>query len=467
MSFAARALGLVALCLAPLAAEAQAGGQQRTNCGFTSDRFRTDSTAEGNVVFMAGNVVIRCPARKITIRGDSAERFPNRDLVIGHAVYDEPRLHVESDFLNHFMADERVLAIGNVNARLPNGSTLVGPIVEYRRANPRFRQRDQILAQSRPTITIMQKDSTGKPLPPTTVVGQTVFMDGDSLIYAGGQVVINRTDVTATADSMAMDQGRETMRLMRQPILKGKREREFTLTGDLIDVFSKNKKLQRIISQAKAQAVSDSMTLTADTIDLRVKDDLLDHAYAWGKSRARVVSPSQNMVADSLDVSLPGQRIRLVRALRGALAEGRPDTTRFRLESKDEKDWLRGDTIIALFDSTKVADTTKSNPDVERLIARGNATSLYHLAPNDTSQKRPAINYVSARTITIDFDQSRVATVTTVEAVNGLYLEPRDSTARRANGGQRANAPQRSSGRGQQPATPRPSSIVPLPPKRP
>src|SRR5688572_29926914 len=135
MSFTARALGLLALCLAPLAAEAQARGQQQTRCEFTSERFRTDSTAQGNVIFLAGNVVIRCPARKITVRGDSAERYPDHDLVIGHAVYHEPRLHVESDFLNHFIADERVLAIGNVNARLPNGSTLVGPLVEYLRAN--------------------------------------------------------------------------------------------------------------------------------------------------------------------------------------------------------------------------------------------------------------------------------------------------------------------------------------------
>ena len=130
MTVAARAFALLALCLAPLAAEAQGRGQQ-TRCEFTSERFRTDSTAAGSVIFLAGNVVIRCPARRITVRGDSAERYPDRDFVIGHAVYDEPRLHVESDFLNHFTADERVVAVGNVRATLPNGSTLVGPIAEY------------------------------------------------------------------------------------------------------------------------------------------------------------------------------------------------------------------------------------------------------------------------------------------------------------------------------------------------
>jgi hypothetical protein len=143
--------------------------------------------------------------------------------MIGRVVYDEPRLHLTSDFLNHFTTDERVVAIGNVNAKLPNGSTLVGPIAEWRRAVPRVRPRDQLLARSRPTVTIVEKDSLGRPAPPTNIVGETIFMDGDSLIYGSGRVVINRTDVTATADSVFVDQTKETTHLIRNPVLKGKR----------------------------------------------------------------------------------------------------------------------------------------------------------------------------------------------------------------------------------------------------
>ena len=87
-----------------------------------------------------------------------------------------------------------------------------------------------------------------------------------------------------------------------------------------------------MLSRANAKAVSDSMTLTSDTIDLRVKNDLLDHAFAWSSvNRAKVVSPSQNMIADSLDVTMPGQQIRLVRAFRRAFAQGRPDTTKYKI----------------------------------------------------------------------------------------------------------------------------------------
>jgi hypothetical protein len=224
------------------------------------------------------------------------------------------------------------------------------------------------------------------------------------------------------------------MRLMRIPVLRGKKEKPFTLSADLIDLFSNNRKLSRVLARANAKAVSDSMTLTSDTLDLRVRDDLLDHAYAWGsKSRARVVSPSQNMLADSLDVFMPGQRIQLVRALRNALAQGKPDTLRFRAEAPDTTDWLLGDTIVARFDSLAARDTAK-NPSIRSLVASGRASSLYHLAPNDTSERRAALNHVTARIITISFNQQKVATVATVDSVSGIYIEPRpDSTSRRRN----------------------------------
>ena len=450
------ARGLLAMIV--LLALAPAASAQRTKCEFTSDRASTDSTAVGTVGYLAGTVRIRCPERGITLVGDSAERYPDHDFVIGHVIYDEPRIHITSDFLNYFPSDERVLAIGNVNAKLPSGSTLVGPIAEFKRAAVRIRPHNQITAKSRPTITILEKDSTGKPPTPTTVIGETVFMDGDSLIYASGGVTITRPEITASADSIFMDQTKETMRLMRNPELRGKKEKPYTLNGDLIDLYSKDKKLQRIIARANAKAVSDSMTLTADTIDLRVRNDLLDHAYAWGaKSRARVVSAAQNLLADSLDVTMPAQKIRLVRALNKAYAEGVPDTTRFKLEKKTDMDWLRGDTITAHFDST-VTDTTKKNPDVRRLLASGHATSYYHLAPSDSAEKRPAINYVSARVINIEFEKSKVATVTTVDSVAGVYIEPKADSA-----GVRRNGPTNAPGQ----TKPLPASIIPLPPKKP
>jgi hypothetical protein len=447
---------LLTLCFAPRA-EAQ-----RTTCDFQAERLRIDSIVGiGVVTYAGGGVVIRCPSRRITIRGDSAQRFADHDQMIGHAVYDEPRFHVTADYLNYFQLEEKVVAVANVHARMSNGSTLEGPQAEYLRAVPRLRSRAQMRAIARPTITILEKDSAGRPSQPMTVVSNTVFVDGDSTnsqIYAGGQVVITRTDITANADSAFLDQTAETMRLMRNPMIRGKKEKPYTLSGDVIDLYGRNKKLARIISRANAKAVSDSMTLTADTIDLRVNNDLLDHAYAWGAKGARVVSPAQNMDADSLDVLMPGQRIRTVRAVRHAFARGKPDTARYLIETPDTTDWIRGDTIVAQFDSLAARDTTR-NPPIKRLTASGHASSLYHMAPADSAERRAALNHVTARLITINFTAQKVATVTTVDSVSGIYIEPKpDSTARRR------NAPNPVPGQNPRPGVP---SAVPLPTRPP
>jgi hypothetical protein len=423
----------------------------------------------GQVVFVgggAGSVLIRCPARGITLKGDSAERFADHDQLIGHASFDDPRGHIDADFLNYFPTDERVVGAGNVHARMASGSTLDGPQAEYRRAVPRIRPRVQMSAIARPTIHIVEKDSTGKPQPPTVVVANTVFVDGDSasLIYGGGQVTITRPDMSASGDSAMIDEGKEFMHLMRNPKLTGRKDRPFTLTGDLIDLYSRNRKLQRVIARAKAVAVSDSMTLRSDTIDLRIANELLDHAYAWGASRATVVSPSQNMIADSLDVSMPGQRMRLVRAVNKAFAQGKPDTTRFVVTPPDTTDWLSGDTIVAHFDTAAAPRDTSRNPSIKQLVALGDASSLYHMAPSDSTQRRAALNYVTARIITIDFDTAqKVSTVTTVDSVSGVFIEPRaDSTQRRGAG----TAPKSAGSRAPQ-KTPPGKSPTPAQPGRP
>lgn len=411
------------------------GAQRPTPCTLVptpTTRLSIDSTSAGQVIFLGGGVLIKCPNRGMTLKGDSAERYPDHDYMIGNTVYDEPRFHVTANYLNYFPTQEVVRAVGAVNARMQNGSTLAGPIAEYRRPLKGVRVHEQMYAFSRPTINIVQLDSVKKATDTTVVIANQVFMDGDSLIYAGGQVQITRPDIAATADSTFIDETHDMMHLMRNPVLKGTKSKPFTLTGDLIDLYSRKHKLQRVMSRANAVAVSDSMTLKSDTIDLRVVNDLLDHAYAWGsKSRARVISTSQNLLADSLDVAMPGQRIRLVRAVKNAFAQGKPDTVKFRVTPPDTTDWLKGDTIIAHFDSLPPKDTTKT-PPIKFLVADGAASSYYHMAPSDSGERRPGINYVKAHRITITFDQQRVANVAAVDSVIGMYNEPKPDSAARA-----------------------------------
>ena len=378
-------------------------------------------------IYLSRDVVLRCPDRGIRIEADSLESYEGegRVYLIGNVRYDEPRLHVDSDFMTYFQRDERVVANGNVRARLPNGSTLRGPVAEYFRATPTIRPAARLQAFGRPTITLVQKDSAGKPAPPTVVVGNNVTMVGDSLVYAGGQVTVTREDVIAKGDSMALDSEREITTLMRNPSIEGRRERPFRLAGDRIELTGADRELRRVLSFGKATATSEDLTLASDTIDLRVANDLLQRAVAWGVSRAHATSATQSLVADSIDVDMPDQRVHEVHAVRGAAASGQPDTVRFRA---DTVDWLRGDTIIARFDSVR---TDSSQARLRELHAVGSAKSYYHLAPADTAMRRPAINYVTGREIVIDFQNQQVSRVTVVDQAAGVYLEPSNDTVAR------------------------------------
>jgi hypothetical protein len=218
---------------------------------------------------------------------------------------------------------------------------------------------------------------------------------------------------------------------MRSPKLTGTKGRPFTLVGETIDLLSRQRKLQRVLAKSAAAATSEDLNLRSDTIDLRVTDDLLQRAIAWGRGRAHATSASQTMLADSIDVLLPLQKVRTMYAVHGASAEGAPDTTKFRTT---EKDRLTGDTIIAHFDSIQARDTT-TKPRIRQLVAIGTkttpATSLQHLPPRDTLVCVPAVNYFRGRIITVNFDSAKVSTVDVIDRdqAGGLYLEP-DSTAR-------------------------------------
>jgi hypothetical protein len=204
-----------------------------------------------------------------------------------------------------------------------------------------------------------------------------------------------------------------------------KGERPFTLEGLTIDIYSRDRLVERVVSNDSAQAVSDDMTLSADTIDLRVRDNKLQHAYAWGVGGARSVSPGRDISADSLDIDMPDQRIREVRALRDAYAETAVDSTRMK---STERDWIRGDTIIAQFDTAATTDTA-SRPRIRQLRATHEASSFYQVPSKRGASAPPSINYVRGREIVVAFANGQVLSVAVVDKAVGVMVEPAADTA--------------------------------------
>jgi hypothetical protein len=188
----------------------------------------------------------------------------------------------------------------------------------------------------------------------------------------------------------------------------------------VIDLYSKARVLQRVVATPQGHVLSDDLELLADTVDLRMSNDRLDRVMAWGGKGARTVSPDREITADSIDAIMPGQRLREVRAVRNAYANSLPDTVHV---ISTDRDWIRGDVIVAEFDSVAISDTA-SKPTPKRIVSTGNAVSYYQLAADTRTRTIPNINYVKGKAITILFENREVRTVDVFEEATGVYIEP-------------------------------------------
>ncbi|MBM3907685.1 MAG: hypothetical protein FJ363_06330 [Gemmatimonadetes bacterium] len=464
--------------LAPLGLAAQAPARQRT-CNL--ELYNFDSTTTLLIKLPSGQyngyygrgVRGKCTNTDQRLAGDSLETMGEQKsyTIIGRAHYEEKRVRLDADRINYYQLDERVLAEGNVVAVTENGTVMRGPRAEYYREMPGMRAQSRLVATGRPVTRLSPADAGGGATDTVEVIADQVVDVADSLLYAGGSVVINRPDLSATSDSATMDSGTEWARLNGRPRIEGRGESKFTLVGRQVDLWSRDRKLTRVLSADSARATSEDVTLASDSIDLRLTEQKLSRAYAWGVSRARAVATDRDILADSIDVDMPGQVLRELRALRSAFAKSKTDTTKF---TSTEDDWLRGDTIVAAFDSARAAGDSAAKPQVRTILASGAASSFYQVASSQGARAAPNLNYVKGQAITVQFGADRaVQSVSVREQAAGVYLErlavdslSADSTAAakppaaNATQGQRPTAPQA-------PASPGARTPPPTPAKKP
>jgi len=275
-------------------------------------------------------------------------------------------------------------------------------------------------------MSVVQKQANGTTSDPVDVVANSLVAEGDNLVYASGNVEVTRPDLVAKSDSAFLDGQREFARLMRTPSVQSRKGRPFTLSGGIIDLFSRNKLLERVVATPGGHVISQDLELLADSVDLRIRENQIQRVIAFGKkSRATAVSPERRVIADSIDARMPNQRLREVHAIGQAYVNSIPDTSRI---ASTERDWMRGDSVIAEFDSISPGDTT-SRPQAKRIVANGNASSFYQMAGAGTSTAKgpPNLNYVRGRVITIAFADKAVSTVNVTDQASGVYLEPSTS----------------------------------------
>jgi hypothetical protein len=442
--------GLVALGGAGLAAQqpARPPAQASRACVVVIDStggealFPRVATPSGQdyQAFAGGGVYGHCANEPTTtMQADSLAWYPERNEAhfLGNVHFRDSTATLEADRLTYFVRLERVFAEGNVHTtNLRTRSDLRGPNLDYRRSRPGVRDTAEMYATRRPTIRFYSSRDSARVrgaspdsaqadgAEPFVIVADRARMRGNDQMWAGGRVTIDRSDLAARGDSAALDLSADRGLLLGgPPTVDGKGTDQYRLTGVRIAFgLGEAHDLRRVLASGEADATGPDWHLRADTLDLALDSSRIQRTQAWGRTRRPdAVSGTYTIVADSLDVHMPGQVMREVWAFGRGRATTRPDST------VTEDDWMTGDTLHAVFterDSSGQDSTGRRKQELRRLTSFGSARSLYHVVDEQRRDERPGINYSRGQRIEIAMRAGKVSTVDVVGHVDGVYLEP-------------------------------------------
>jgi hypothetical protein len=390
-------------------------------------------TSSGTNYFAGGNVQLSCRGTQITMASDSVAAYGGNIIqFIGHVRYRDSTLTMDADRGTYFKSGERWEARGNVTTKnLRTSSTLAGPSLDYFRELKGVRDTVEMYAVGRPSIRYVESDSAGgKPVEPYLIVADRVRLKGNDKLWAGGKVTVDRSDFAARSDSMRLDTGAgsDGTLIGGQPILRGLGTDSFRLSGRRIDLGLTQRELSKVTALGEGHAVNRDWDLTADTVAIDLTDRKLERTLAWGKgTRPYAVSTSYAMRADSLALESPAQLLKEVRGFGKAWLGGSTDSV------TKERDWMRGDTVVALFAPSDSAG--KKRAVLSRIEARVGAQS-YHLERNAKIPRRPSINYARGDAITVTMKTAGktpgsggVERVDIRGKVDGIQLEASADTA--------------------------------------
>ena len=401
-------------------------------------QFLTMSDGTQNV-FAGGGVWARCVNEPTTITSDSFQYFQSAGQAqfIGRVHFQDSASVLDADRITYYIRQERLFAQGNVFTRnLAGGSEMRGPNLDYYRAVPPIRDTIELLATGRPTIRFVPANDSvrGDTAHPFIIIADRTRMRHTDRMWGSGRVVIDRPGLHATADSASLSLADSVGWLIGVPIIVGRDTTRaadsaraagdtslitYRLTGQRVRFdMGGGQQIRRVISYHDADALGPDWRLTADTLDMALDSGKIQRAQAWGDERRPVaLSGLSRIVADSLDIQMPGQQMRMVWAFGHAQATSKPDS------AAQEEDWLSGDTLRA--DFAEVRDSTgRAASEIEHVTAFGGARAYYHVANDQDSAGPPGINYSRGDRIRIAMRERRVRTVDIVGAVDGLYLEP-------------------------------------------
>jgi hypothetical protein len=406
-------------------------------------------------LFAGGGVRAHCQGTNSTLAADSLAWFAGvgRLDLLGRVQIRDTAISIDAATASYFLRQERLEAHRNVVAvGHPNGSVLRGPNLTYYRVARGVRDTAEMYATTRPTIDYRATPDSGEPY---VIVADRVRMKGSDRMWAGGSVTIDRSDLSAQADSLTRDETAGLAVLIGKPQVRGQGTRSYRLVGRRIEMVLRERAVHLIKALGAGEATGADWRLTGDTIHLTMGNGKLQQVFAWGdSSRPHAVSSQHTIDADSLALDAPDEVLTAARAYRHARSTSKRDTT-----AAAEQDWIAGDTITAHWIQAAAAPG-KTKPSLDRLVARGSAHAFQHLHNRHDASVPPSLNYSRGAMIDIAMNGDRIDRVLVTGQADGMQLDPlpppppHDSTKSdttkhtRARGAAKSATPPRDSTRG-------------------
>ncbi len=218
------------------------------------------------------------------------------------------------------------LAIATGNVQMidrDSGSQVVADTVHY------FRDEELLIARPRPHGTLLGDDSTDQSEPFDVYADEMRFRSDSmgSTVVAVRRVLIERSDLTALADSLIYDDNAERVALRINPRVETE---ETFLSADQIDIHMTENDIESLVALVEARAidktdtipdavpaafqhVSETSYLEGDSIYIAFEDEGIDWLVAQGRARSlNYTRESSPGVIETWSVNyLLGERLRL------------------------------------------------------------------------------------------------------------------------------------------------------------
>ncbi len=319
---------------------------------------------------------------------------------------------------------------------------------------------------------------------PFEIVGDLIYMEGESLLRARGRVEIERGDLRAYGDSIEFDRADGRLLLFRSArILQG----NLDVRGDTIEVLMPGDAIEELESRGHGRLRAGSVFIDGKVLHVFFEEDQPNRVIALrrptpvvevagtagpdstgvaesGERGTREVDPVPDLVdeeepqvsdslppaelraegfavtADSIDVSLPAGELERVFAsgTARAISSARDSLNAPDMPAELRSDWLAADTVIATFLPPDEVDSDDRNGDegsdyrLDTLLGRVSAKTFYRIAPRDTvgiqpdeDGRRPLeLNYTLGDEIKIFLNANAEVDSMNVENPKGAYFQP-------------------------------------------